>query len=1452
MKVVLDGGEVIDLGVTEATPTIGIVDYSRRETDDYGVTTVVERGFARRMSVNLIVPFDQTDALQRTLAKLRATPAQWVADDRFAWLNFRGFYKDFEIDLAIPPVSYCTLTVEALVATEVVADPGGDPAPVGQLSSLQLLQPAIVDDDTLAASTVAENDYLQWSASTTYALGDRVIRAGTHRIFESAAQNNTGNEPEGISGKWRDIGPTNRWAMFDQALGSVTTAAGSITVLLDAGAIDGIALLDVVGSAVRVQAAGYDRTAAPNESGTVTFLDLTGLAGPISVAITGPGTVEVGTLLVGPLVALGQTTDSPKAGITDFSRKEADEFGDIQVVERAWAKRMTLQAKIRTDAIDLVANRIASVRAKPSLWIGKEGMETLTIYGFFKDFSIARDTMVSDLSLSIEGLSTAGKVDPLSASVDWPDVGDSEGTKPEDNATVGAPAGTDVAGKPAEEVVSQLETQDTKLAALEVAAAQAVIDIAAAMAAAEQAQADVAAAVTQINGDIAVINAEAATMQAALEHAQSDITHQGDEILAAQADILANGGDIATLQTIQGTQAAQIGTLQTTADNQAGQLATLSTTVTAHGASIAQNATAITNVQGSVATLSSTVSTQGASITANANAITTLQGSVSTLQTTVTTQGASITALQTASSSLAGQLASLTTVVSAGGGLMNLNADFNNWPTGQTLPTNWAQTSGTINKVAGETRPTAVQGVMPAGSDIVLLRQRATPNAPWTVNVGNWIVMEADIRLDAGSLEACACVVSGVGTANGLLRFALDPDSNNVVRGAGVVGTIYRYRKLVQLVSGASTANDFYFGHFVSQGSVATATTITFFRVGWRPASQPEIDAGRVVGIEANVSTLQSASSTQASQIATLQTTVSTQGGSITANANAITTLQGTVTSLSTTVSTQGASITSLQTASTTQAGDIATLKTQVVAGGGNLVTDSEFTGGTAGWPSLTSGAYPMVFTRYQGGQVGSTKAPANCNVIEISQTTGDSAGYGEIGQWTSVEAGKYYDPSAYWACTGCNMQLYFQFWNDTAVVSSPASVILNGKTGGQFIGNWGRAGFAAPLLAPPTATRARLILRKHFTNAGAGTSTGWWMRPQVKETTVTSATPQPYAPSNSTATVESQATTLATTNSTLASLSTTVSTQGASITTMQTSITTLTTNLATLTTQVTSGNKNLIVNGGPENGTTGWTASGGTMSVNASGSGPLLQLTSTAATSLINSTAFSAAANTTYTATCNSYLTGPTGSTLSLSLIWLNSSGTEISRSSVRRPIHTAYNPTQPNRLANIITATAPAGTVTALFQAQISNASVGTAALILIGQVKVEVGTVATAYSNEASVTQSFTSISTLNTQYASLSTTVATQGVTITSQQTAITTINNNITTIFGQYVLNVTAGGLVAGIKLANNGSASSLRFQSDVVTFESSSGTGERTEYSNGNWRVYNSAGTLKVQWGVNI
>ena len=513
MKVVTDAGS-IELGTVEAAPTIGIIDRSRRVTDDYGVTTVVQRGFSRRMSVRLAVPFESLDAIQRQLAELRATSATWIADDRFGSLTVRGFYKEFEVDHAVAPLSYCTLTVEGLTGEEAFTDDGADPAPAGLPSNLQVLQPITVTDAILTSTSVAQDDAVEWSAAGAYAIGQRVIRGATHRVFESLIARNVGNDPAATTGAWLDVGPTNRWAMFDQAIGSATLASAPIIVTLKpTSRVSGLAILDTNAATVRAQAPGYDRTQAVTDgAGSALFLDLVAAAGasiivtltPLGKTVqarpwddratwadtdawrdaidgtatvltpswddgggwrdvkewsdtaTGDGTVSVGTLLLGALRPLGVTEASATSGITDYSRRETDNFGEVAIVPRAWAKRMAAKALIRTDAVDQVVGRIATVRAIPSLWLGDAGVDSLIVYGFFKDFSVEVGESLSKLSLSIEGFSEAVTAAPLT--IPWEHISDPDGTRPkpgadntgdntskDTNAVGGVPAGQVIA-----------------------------------------------------------------------------------------------------------------------------------------------------------------------------------------------------------------------------------------------------------------------------------------------------------------------------------------------------------------------------------------------------------------------------------------------------------------------------------------------------------------------------------------------------------------------------------------------------------------------------------------------------------------------------------------------------------------------------------------------------------------------------------------------------------------------------------------------------------------------------------------------------------------------------------------------------------------------------------------------------------------------------------------------
>jgi hypothetical protein len=55
------------------------------------------------------------DDVVTTLAAYRSTPIVWIgADNIYTSLIVYGFYKDFDVDIAYPTVSYCSLTIEGL------------------------------------------------------------------------------------------------------------------------------------------------------------------------------------------------------------------------------------------------------------------------------------------------------------------------------------------------------------------------------------------------------------------------------------------------------------------------------------------------------------------------------------------------------------------------------------------------------------------------------------------------------------------------------------------------------------------------------------------------------------------------------------------------------------------------------------------------------------------------------------------------------------------------------------------------------------------------------------------------------------------------------------------------------------------------------------------------------------------------------------------------------------------------------------------------------------------------------------------------------------------------------------------------------------------------------------------------------------------------------------------
>lgn len=293
--------------------------------------------------------------------------------------------------------------------------------------------------DAMLTSSIPETDYAAWDAATAYAKGDKVIRATTHRIYENLVAGTDATLPENATGgdtpRWLDIGPTNRWAMFDGELGSASTATDSLVVTLAPGQpFDSLGLVELVGASVEVvvrSSAGgtvvYSRTVTLDGTEITSFGDwffapfvqqdslaLTDIpssyfAPEITITITRAGSVSVGALLIGMASDLGAVQVEPKLGIVSYSRKETNEFGRVTVVPRRKVKTLDCTVIMHEVSLSKAYKALEAATDIPCVWIASESQKLapLTIYGFYKDFSIDVAHPSINLyycSLTVEGI----------------------------------------------------------------------------------------------------------------------------------------------------------------------------------------------------------------------------------------------------------------------------------------------------------------------------------------------------------------------------------------------------------------------------------------------------------------------------------------------------------------------------------------------------------------------------------------------------------------------------------------------------------------------------------------------------------------------------------------------------------------------------------------------------------------------------------------------------------------------------------------------------------------------------------------------------------------------------------------------------------------------------------------------------------------------------------------
>jgi hypothetical protein len=231
---------------------------------------------------------------------------------------------------------------------------------------------------------------------------------------------------------WLDLGFINPLRMFDNKLDSKTTAPSPLVIDVTPGMlVNGLALFSVDAATVQITYTDPD-DGLVYDTGEISMLDNSGVQdwygfffdpylvkadlarvdlpayidGTIQITLDGAGAdVAIGEVVLGTIYQIGDAQYGSSAGIIDFSRKEADQFGNFEIVPRRFSKRAEFDAVIPPAYGGSVQRTLARLRATPIVWIGSVDLEETIVYGYFREFDILlSNPAFSNVTITVEGL----------------------------------------------------------------------------------------------------------------------------------------------------------------------------------------------------------------------------------------------------------------------------------------------------------------------------------------------------------------------------------------------------------------------------------------------------------------------------------------------------------------------------------------------------------------------------------------------------------------------------------------------------------------------------------------------------------------------------------------------------------------------------------------------------------------------------------------------------------------------------------------------------------------------------------------------------------------------------------------------------------------------------------------------------------------------------------------
>lgn len=277
------------------------------------------------------------------------------------------------------------------------------------------------------------------TATTNTAWTNGTYATGVQRYYDqilyqvSTNVTNTSNQPPHAD--WIAVEYINPYKMFDQKQGSQTQKTGSgtnsnaLTVTVTSDTVcNGCAILNIdattlsltVTDSVEGEVYSYTETlledvftwweyffSAYDVKSDVYLDDLPAYTNAQYKLILSKsqGNVYCGEYVLGQYRAIGYTQFGATASIIDYSKKEADAYGNYSIDERTYSKRADFDLQIETTELSTIYKILSGIRATPCVYAGDSTQGAMIVYGFFRDFSVILSSpSLSECTISVEGL----------------------------------------------------------------------------------------------------------------------------------------------------------------------------------------------------------------------------------------------------------------------------------------------------------------------------------------------------------------------------------------------------------------------------------------------------------------------------------------------------------------------------------------------------------------------------------------------------------------------------------------------------------------------------------------------------------------------------------------------------------------------------------------------------------------------------------------------------------------------------------------------------------------------------------------------------------------------------------------------------------------------------------------------------------------------------------------